>query len=218
MLPASQFVWQTVTILQKFQFPWRFLHLAVFCIAVLGGFVMSKIKKQIAFSILITIGLLATTYPTWKAKEYRQYAESFFTGIYKSTTDTGESSPIWSVRFMEREPVAPVEVIEGSAEVELGLRNTTKREYKVNAPDRVRLLENTLYFPGWRVFVDGTEVPVEFQDPTHRGLMTFLVDPGQHTVLIQFTRTKMRLFAEFLSFAGFVLLAGMLIYNRTPKA
>ena len=216
MLPVSQPIWQNVTILQKFQFPWRFLHIVVFLTAALGGFVMSKIppKRQIHVAILITVGALITTYSMWSAKYYRQYPESFFTSVYAGTTDTGESSPIWSVRFMEHEPQAPVGVIEGNAQVELGGRSTTRREYKVTAQNRSRLLENTLYFPGWKVSVDGQQVPVEFQDPTHRGLMTFIVDAGTHNISIQFTRTKMRLFSELLSLAGLMLLAGVVIYNR----
>ena len=214
MLPTSQPIWQTVTILQKFQFPWRFLHLVVFCVAVLGGLVMSKVKNQLPVAMFVAIGLLIPTYSMWNAQYYREYPESFFTSVYKGTTDTGESSPIWSVRFMEHEPSVPIEVIDGNAQVEFGLRNTTKREYKVNAQDKTRLLENTLYFPGWQVLVDGQQVPIEFQDPNHRGLMTFAVDSGVHMILVRFTRTKLRLYAELVSLGAFVLLGGMLIYNR----
>ena len=217
MLSVSQPIWQTVTILQKFQFPWRFLHLVVFCVAVLGGLVVSTIKNQKRVAIVITIGLLLTTYSMWGAKYYREYPESFFTGVYKSTTDTGESSPIWSVRFMEHEPEATVEVIEGNAQIELGLRNTTKREYKVVASDRTRILENTLYFPGWRVFVDGGEVSIEFQDPSRRGLMTFFVDQGNHAVSIQFTSTKLRFFSEILSLFGASLL-GLFVFKIKTRS
>ena len=214
MLSVSQPIWQTVTILQKFQFPWRFLHLTTFSVAVLSGLVMSKVKNQLPVAMFVAIGLLIPTYSMWNAQYYREYPESFFTSVYKGTTDTGESSPIWSVRFMEHEPSVPIEVIDGNAQVEFGLRNTTKREYKVNAQDKTRLLENTLYFPGWQVLVDGQQVPIEFQDPNHRGLMTFAVDSGVHMILVRFTRTKLRLYAELVSLGAFVLLGGMLIYNR----
>lgn len=215
MLPVSSPVWQGITILQKFQFPWRFLHLVVFCVSVLTGFVMSKVpvKHQLRVVVFIAVAALITTYPMWRAKAYREFPESFFTSVYAGTTDTGESSPIWSVRFMEHEPPAPIEEIEGSAQVELGARSTTKREYKVVSQNRTRLLENTLYFPGWQVSVDGQQVPVEFQDPNHRGLMTFSVDSGLHNVSIQFGKTKLRLFSELLSIFGLMLILGMLIYN-----
>lgn len=213
MLSVSQPIWQMVKILQKFQFPWRFLHLSVFCIAVLGGFVISKVKNQLQIAIIIAVGLLVTTYSMWSAKDYRVYPESFFTGIYRSTTDTGESSPIWSVRFMEHEPADPIEVIEGNAQVELGVRNTTRREYKVAASTRSRLLENTLYFPGWQVLVDGQQVPIEFQDPSHRGLMTFFVEPGLHHISVRFTRTRLRLFSELLTFFGVIIMGFFLIHR-----
>lgn len=138
----------------------------------------------------------------WKAKSYTVRPESYYTGIYDSTTDTGESSPIWSVRFMEHRPPSAIEIIEGVATVLALTRTSTIHTYTLEAETKTRLLENTLFFPGWRVYVDGNETPVEFQDPSYRGLMTFWVEPGNHDIRIEFTQTKLRRVAEAISLTG----------------
>lgn len=210
MTKASLPVWQTVTILQKFQFPWRLLTVSVFVIAVMGGVLVSLLSKKLALfvSIFFLFVSLVSTTAMWRAKAYIVRPESYYTGIYDSTTDTGESSPIWSVRFMERRPKAPLQVIDGKAEITQVLRTTTRRIYRVKAEATSRLVENTLYFPGWKVFVDGIGVGLQFQDPAYRGLMTFWIEPGQHTIEIRFGETKLRMFAKAISLAGLVLLAG----------
>ncbi len=197
-------VWNTVTILQKFQFPWRLLTITVFVTSAIGGFACSFIseKKQQLVLVFTIIMLIITTYQMWKPKEYRLYDDSFFTNIYHGTTDTGESSPIWSVRFMESEAIAPLQIIDGNATIEMLFRNSTKRTYNIHVIERTRFVENTLYFPGWIIIDNGTQIPIEFQDPNWRGRMTFWLEPGEHDIEIIYTDTKLRSVANSMSLVG----------------
>lgn len=211
MTQESKFIWDNVSILQKFQFPWRFLSLTTFLTATIGAITAPQLPKRYVW----VIGFLAivSTFSMWHAKAYQTQPESFYTSVYEGTTDTGESSPIWSVRFMEKRQTNVVEVIEGEAKIEVIGRKTTKHEYQIEASKRSRIVDNTLYFPGWKVFVDGKPVEIEFQDPAWRGLMTFWVEPGVHQVDIAFGETKLRKFADIISLMGIVLL--VLIYAKT---
>ena len=143
----------------------------------------------------------------WKAKSYIFFPEAYYQGIYRSTTDTGESSPIWSVRFMERIAEAPLTVIEGTVNYTVTKRTTTHHEYVLVAKEKSRLAENTLYFPGWRVALDGQPLEVEFQDPNYRGLMTFWVEAGEHLLDVKFSDTKLRAAASLLGLTGIILVA-----------
>ncbi len=211
MIPSSQFIWETLTTLQKFQFPWRLLSVTVFTTAVLGGLVISAIPKKAQFAacFLLLVVLLLVNKDYWHAKDHLKKPESFFKGIYSSTTDTGESSPIWSVRFMEKESEMPMEVISGNALIRQGKRTSTYHQYEIGVITRARIRENTLYFPGWEVLVDGKKVAVEFQDPANRGLVTFFVDGGKHSVEIIFGETRLRLVANLISLANILLLLGI---------
>ncbi|MCL4359709.1 hypothetical protein M1555_00440 [Patescibacteria group bacterium] len=204
-------VWDHVRILQKFQFPWRFLAVPVIICASIASVAGSQLPpKPGRYVFAATIFLVIfTTYGMWQPRGYINKPESFYTGIYPGTTDTGESSPIWSVRFMEKAPKGPALVIEGNAAIKPVARRTTLHIYTVNAGTRTRIVENTLYFPGWTVTVDGKVVPVEFQDPRYRGLMTYWVERGRHEVVVAFGDTKLRRVSDILTLAGIaVVVAG----------
>ncbi len=206
MTSLSGPLWIHVSLLQKFQFPWRFLSLSVFATAFLGAlFVASIEKKQKVIALgLCSLAILGTA-NMWRARVYKTYPESFFTGIYHGTTDTGESSPIWSIRFMEHEATSSMSLVSGAAVISPQSRTTTRHTYEVTASAQSRLVENTLYFPGWNVLVDRTPAALQFQDPSYRGLMTFMVSPGSHTVDVVFTDTKLRKLSNAASLGSFVL-------------
>lgn len=211
---ASKFIWDNISLLQKFQFPWRFLAVNVFCSALIGAIVFSQIKREnyrklLAVIFIVFVLFLNKNY--WHAKGYLQKPESFYTGIYNSTTDTGESSPRWSVRFMEHRFDVPMKAVEGTANVKVIERTFTKHIYEVNAPHSARILENTLYFPGWEIFVDGRKQYLQFQDPNFRGLMTFYLHSGKHIITVEFVETLLRKFSDLISLGSFIILTAMFL-------
>ena len=223
MLPISAPFYQQFTILQKFQFPWRFVSLAVFSAAATAGILVSLMpKKRLTIYIVgITLILFVVNYNYWHAKSYLDKPDSFFSGVYYGTTDTGESAPIWSVRFMEHPARAPVEIVEGAATITFMKRSVTKHDYVVDVTsDSVRMLDNTLYFPGWTVYVDGIKKNVTdilFQDPNYRGLINFFLTKGSHTINILFENTKVRTIAELLSLFSLGILLIFSIYGKVIK-
>ena len=220
MLPQSSLVWQKITILQKFQFPWRFLAVIVFSTAIAGGVVVSAIKSkkvQLYVVIVLSTFLLVVEKDYWHALSYKQYSDSFFERVYHGTTDTGESAPIWSVRFMEHEPKAHAEIIEGKGVLRNIDRKTTVHDYEINAKTQTRIRENTLYFPGWKVYVDGKSVPIEFQDQLNRGLTTYFVSAGKHYVRVIFTDTKLRLISNIITLFSVLLALLMFIVGFRLK-
>ncbi len=65
-----------------------------------------------------------------------------------------------------------------------------------------------MYFPGWKVYVDGLETATQFQDPNYRGLMTFPVTAGEHKIEAKFEDTKLRLVSEVLSLLTITAIIG----------
>ncbi len=216
MTPASKFIWEKITILQKFQFPWRFLSISVFSSAVLGAAVLSTTLKrfQKVFIALLVVLVLLFNKDYFHPKGYLQKPQGFYTSIYNSTTDTGESASIWSVRFMEKRPKAHIETLSGQATIREKERKVIVHNYEVISSNNTRLRENTLYFPGWKVLVDGLSVPIEFQDPNNRGLMTFYVEKGKHTVSVIFEETKLRLLADIISGISLFALVLLVILRK----
>lgn len=214
MLPQSEFIWRIVTTLQKFQFPWRFLSVSVFTSALLGAYliyIMPNKMNRIAMVFVLILTLLIT-YNFWQPKGYLIKPDTFYTGIYNGTTDTGESAPIWSVRFMEKSASASAEVIQGSGTIKEVFRNSTYHKYKTTSVYKIRFRENTLYFPGWRVYIDGKLYQgVQFQEPANRGIMTFYVLGGTHTIEIKFGDTRLRTLSNYVSLAALLIILGIVL-------
>lgn len=212
----SSFIWGTIHLLSKFQFPWRFLSVSVFIAATIGAVVCHMLPRKWQKGIIIAVGVLLllcnSTY--WHARAFSTKPEVFYGGVYDGTTDTGESSPIWSVRFMEHRSTSHLEVIDGIATIEEQNRTTTEHTYMVQAKKNTLLIENTVYFPGWHILVDDKEVHIEFQNQKYRGLMTFFVPIGKHTVIARFTDTRLRTIANGVSLISLSILAGWLILNQ----
>lgn len=202
MTSYSNFLWEKLTILQKLQFPWRFLSMVVFSTALIGSlyiFKTSEKYQKYLIAIIIAIAIIPT-FNYWKAHSYQKYEDIYFERDFPSTTDTGESSPIWSIRFMEDYPKTNIEIIEGKGDIKTILRSSTKHEYIINNSERIRIRENTLYFPGWKIYNNNQIIEnVEFQDPKNRGIMTFHLDPGMHNIILKFEDTKIRFYSNLIS-------------------
>lgn len=214
-LSYSNFLYEIVTTFKKFQFPWRFLSLSAFAFAVLAPSVLVLVKAKNAKKLLVFTICLAAIMPTytyWQAKEYKIVSDQFYDRVYFGTTDTGESAPIWSVRFMEHIPKATIEVIDGQAGIVEISRSSVRHSYKINAKTPVRIVENTLYFPGWVVMTNNNKLDVEFQDQNHRGLITFNLPAGNNSVDVIFTDTKFRMFSNLITVTTFLCLIMFSLY------
>lgn len=217
MTSTSDFVWEKMTILQKFQFPWRFLTLSVFSAAVAGGFVLAALVKklQTAFLAISILALILLNKDYWQTNGYVQRPDAFFEKPYAGTTDTGESSPVWSVSYMKKGPDAHLSVIGGKATVKEKERTSTKHVYEVSTTTKAQLRENTIYFPGWSVKENQQALPVEYQAQNNLGVMTFFVEEGKHTITVSFTDTKLRQLANTISLLSLACITMLLFF---PKA
>ncbi len=118
---------------------------------------------------------------------------------------------------MEKAPKSHVEVIQGKADVKEGKRTATVHQYKISNATNAGIRENTLYFPGWQVLVDGKPADIQYQDANNRGVITFFISNGNHDVQIKFAETRLRLIADIISLVSLSSL-GLLIILRKRVA
>jgi hypothetical protein len=206
-------LWQQTSLLQKFQFPWRFLSLIVAGSSLMAVIVADKFKHSKIISLALLISPIMFTISYWRIAGPSNLSEQFLAVDYVGTSDTGETTPVWAIRFQEKFPKAPVEIVstEGTVEIKNLNKLMQKHEFEISATTPSRIVDNTLYFPGWRVYVDGVEMPIEQQDRNWRGLITFPVPAGQHAVKIVFEETRLRKFADALSIIAFGILPVLFI-------
>lgn len=211
MLPVSSFIWARVILLQNFQFTWRFLAITVCTTAVLAALIIYYLpKKWQLMTVLILIAVVLLVSKDYlKAKDYLYKPASFYTGIYYSTTDTGESSPIWSIRGMGHTAKAHLEVLDGKATVKELKRTSTNHIYSVDVTKRTLFEENTLYFPGWEIKANNVPVNIQFQDMQYRGTMLFFLNKGSYVVKVSYSETKLRLTCDIISLISLIVLVGL---------
>lgn len=204
-------LWEHLPLIAFFQLPWRFLSLTVLTISLATGLLIKSIKQQKLTALMIIIFVIGLTLPILKTQPYETIDETYYQHYPKTTTWHNEGSPIWTAGEADHYPASVYEVI-GQAEVTNWQKQNLKHEFNIFSQNAVRFIDNTIYFPGWRVLTDGRASEIQFQDQNYRGLITFNIPPGDHKVEIIFGRTKVRLIAELISIVS--LAALLLIFKR----
>ena len=219
MQPISLPLWERVSFLRQFQFPWRLLAIACFATAMLSVTMLNIkfFKKPVPYLLLLALTIITTVYYWQPTQGYDKVREEDFWNYPLNTTYFGETDVIWSAGPAHEYPKERVQAIEGNAQIINFIKKTHVHTFAVDASTGTKLVDHTQYFPGWRVYVDGQKVPVEFQNQLWRGLITFPVPAGLHSVKVVFEESKVRSVADALSIVSFVALACMLIYTRVKR-
>ncbi len=201
MQPISLWFWEHSTILRQFQFSWRLLAIPVFASSLAAvSLTRTKLARGAgSVAILVTLVVISTV-AYWKPPEgFDRINEQEYWDYPLNTTYFGETDVIWSAGPASAYPKQRVEVIDGNATVSRVTKKTQVHTFIVEATTDARLVDRTQYFPGWRVYVDGVKVPIQFQDQNWRGLITFNVPKGSHSVMVRFGESPVRWVANFIS-------------------
>lgn len=202
MQPVSIFLWSRLPLLRQFQFPWRLLAPVTLATAILGALYtnFSLFKQKTVFILTLILIVLSTAF-YWKPPlGYDHIAsEASYWNYPLDTTYFGETDVIWSAGPAKSYPPSRIQIIEGTATITKFVKGETIHTFNIDATVSSKLVDNTLYFPGWTVYVDNNKVPIQFQDPNWRGLITFSVPSGTHSIIVQFEDTKDRSITKILS-------------------
>jgi hypothetical protein len=100
------------------------------------------------------------------------------------------------------------EIVDGNGTITKQTVKNSKRSYIVDAKTPLRMVDYTFYFPGWKAYVDGNPVSIEFQDPKYRGIISYNVPVGQHSIQLKFEDTKVRFLGKMMTlfFSGIFIL------------
>ncbi len=212
--PLSRPLWERIPLLPFAQFPWRFLSVqalaAALVIGRLGDIRPSRAWIAQGAGLLLAVSAAVSLQPTYlhagdaDVTPQRLILYEAFTGNVGSTVRAEYLPKAATPRPYAGEALwndgAPLpRVLEGDADVApASERRTTLQRWRVDVRSpQARLAFPTLYYPGWRAFVDGREVPCEAQ--VGWGAIAVAVSQGSHEVTLRFTETGKRLAAEIAS-------------------
>lgn len=206
--PVSKPFWENISILRQFQFPWRFLSIIVFASSMLSVVFLSSsvFKRKYIYAIFLALVIASTAYYWRPQLGVDTIDEQYYRNFPLNTTYYGETDVIWSAGPAIAYPKERIEIIGGEGMVENFHKKSQFQTFDVEATTDISIVSNTLYFPGWTVYIDGQSSRFEFQDPNHRGLITFEVTQGKHSVRIFFEETKIRLVSDVISISSLAIL------------
>lgn len=211
MNPISQILWEKISLLRQFQFPWRFLGLISLPASLISvAFFSFKISKNKFFVYVVSLLVILSTVYYWKPPlGFDHINEKYYWNYPLNTTYFGETDLIWSAGPKFSYPKEKVDLIGGKGVISGYKKSSNGHNFYVEAQTNISLVDHTQFFPGWKVFIDKVPAEIQFQDISWRGEITFSVPKGKHFVEVIFGETSIRKIADFISlfaFAGLILL------------
>lgn len=212
-LSVTSIIWENLPLLKLFQFPWRFTALSSFTAAVIAALFFDRFygKRLMFLTVLL---LLIISVPSTTIKETKAKSDGFYNSYSGTTYYHGQASTIWTAGDPGKKAEQQIEIIDGEAMISKIEKKSNSHVFIVEAKTNSRVLDNTIYFPGWQVKVDGEKVPIEFQDINHRGLITFSVPQGQHNVEVRFGESPVRFISNMTSLVSIIVITGLVLLRK----
>lgn len=207
--PYSIWLWENISLLGYFLYPWRFLALATFSMAILASFLIYILKNN---RVLILLLILLLFYGNKNHLKLVGTApgEDHFYQTYNDTTDMwGEFLPVNTnlgiINKCKTEKcsfpkvVVPNEVLVSDVE-----QNSLQTAFVYTSQKDFPATINTLYFPGWQTYLDGSLKDFSINS---LGTMDINLPSGKHRIEMRFESTPLRSVTAYVSLLSAIALA-----------
>ncbi len=186
----SRFFWGAVPFLKAVG-SHRLLLLSTFIISILSGYLVLHFKGRRRMIYLLIFITICTTILNWGQRRLISDINDQYliTNLWKSTS---QSEGHYYANSILRDPKKPwfsklpikhIEILNGKGEIKEFTRNSTNHRYIVNAETELLLRENTLYFPGWDIFIDNKKSTISHDS---EGVISFSVRKGLHFTEVKY--------------------------------
>lgn len=208
----TQWLWDSLPLLAFIQFPWRFLAVANFLLAMLAGWGIGQIRPapwRWFFAWLITIVVVASQIQFHHPQQYLDRVEDFYyTDRQLIRTNMSSILPDYLPQTFDRklEPVDPANRIVVSSEPTLSPRWELNRPHELllftSSAQPGKVTWNIADFPGWQYYVNDQRVEPELLPDGRR---QYTSDEPITTVGALFALTPLRQTAQLTSLAMLII-------------
>lgn len=207
-------LWKILVFLQLVQFPWRLLALTLIPLSYFGAYLVNRFtgKVRLGFGILMLAALFFTVYPYLTPPGYFYEPEGFYTTNEHNTTIGNEYISKWAVDQPVVRPKEKVEVTKGEGKIDLIENYSNRTIFSINATEKSFVRVNTTYFPWWKVYIDGKESEIIYQNV--HGLIEFWVDKGEHNVAVRLVGTPLWHISDTISLISFIILFLYFVFRK----
>lgn len=205
-LSISSVFWKLLPV-SIIQFPYRLLAVFMLASAYTGALLINLLSgKKKAFIGIVLIALsFFSAMPFLTPKIFVNREEGYYTTNMDTTTVKQEYMPIWVKKFPTERPEHKIRLENGEATVTY--QNPNEIRFTTNTKQSENVSINTIYFPGWKLFVDNVERPIDYTN--EMGIIRFIVPEGKHSASIVFQETNIRLISDFTTIASFCFLLAL---------
>lgn len=215
----STLIWEALPIMAFIQFPWRFLAISVFIVAIAGGAIAPHFKNRFKFLyFVLIIASIVSTFSYFKPKEYAD--DSFFDKFLNKETMrkgvdlTKDYLPIW-VETVDGEVFDTPRAEKGKVEISNLVRRSTSLQFSLKVLDEALIEAPITYFPGWEVRAN--DKIITQANPSKMGLIRFELPKEQYNVKLQLKDTPIRAFANLVSSFSIIFVIAFLGSRNRPK-
>jgi len=228
MLKVSIPIWNGFPLMKTIQFPNRLNAILVFGAAVTGAFAIEtlpKIKlnwlKWLIGSGLIILAIYSNR-NHFRPAVFDRYYDNDITGFYQLLFGVGnpsnEVTPIWSENlppeYVDKAQVLFPKDNISSPNIKIEEVSLANRNYKFRVYNKTRqtygIKINTIYYPGWKVYVDNNFYPLSIpvkQNPGNKfGLINVNIPPGEHILEARWSETLLRNTADAVSIFALIFI------------
>ena len=204
----SGFLWLHTPLLSEINYPWTILAILMFLISLMAGYLTKLGKHFLIVSIVLCLVGVWLILPHAKPQYSVNRGDEFYITNQATTTSSNELMPLWVKKLPVQKAENKIDVASGTIE---NLSSNSKRiSFSANLPSVQKVKINTIYYPGWEVFVDGKLTKIDYHN--ENGIMTVDVSRGTHQILAKFTETPIRLLSDIISLASIISLVLYLVF------
>ena len=220
-LEISRPIWDTLSILQFVQTPWRLLGIASLAVAVLAGAGFACLERGLSSTamkrVLLVLGLstlafysFAWQFPTFISDITHPQASdipNFERRRGLVTLSAGEYLPATIDELPPENARGRLDIASLPSYVDVRdlVCHPLRCEVRLTTAQPATLTFNIFNFPGWEALLNGQPVVIVTRPP--HGLISVSVPPGEHTLHLAFASTPLRDLGSLISITCAVILA-----------
>ncbi|HEY2866334.1 MAG TPA: 6-pyruvoyl-tetrahydropterin synthase-related protein, partial [Pyrinomonadaceae bacterium] len=215
--PLSSPIWDRIGLLQRTQFPWRWMAIIslVCCVAVAAGVDQLRDLRnpKIQRLALVLGGLAAATITFSVAQVIRPAIFLEPTSFDKTVAalSTADSCDCWWPIWAKKEALAdPAKVTSGARSITIETWQPTYRVFQVSADNEEPARVATFYYPNWHGRVNGQEAQIGHDD---NGAILIQLPMEDSHVELYFVEPRLIWMATFISIAAWVCLVAFGVYR-----
>lgn len=220
----SIFIWQLLPFMAYYQFPWRFLSIAIFSSSFVAGSIILLIKNkyfQILAVIIISLATIILNFSYFKEDIwYPNLTDNQELSFDRIFAQSGAGLKDYWPKFSKNYPTsfAPnlPTVVNGEVDFIKYYKKSNYSEsyFSVSTPIAIINLP-IVYFPNMDLYIDNQKV--NFQIDENLGLVQFKINQGSHHYKLFFKNTKIRTLSNFISLFCFFSIIIMIAISKRYK-